>query len=119
MKKTLIICGTFLLVAVIAVVITIVLKADVSATNKEYDKNKELQELPDMTYEEFAKGMSKNLSREVQAEVDALFEEYQTANQERRNEIFTDLYYLGVYEGKEYNKEAYDKEQYDKSGNGK
>jgi len=119
MKKTLIICGTTILVAVIALITTIVLKADGSATNKEYDKSKELKELPDMTYEEFTKGMSKDLSREVLAEVDALFEEYQSADQERRNEIFTDLYYLGVYEGKEYDKEAYDKKQYDKSDYGK
>jgi len=113
MKKTLIICGTFVLVAVIALVTVIVLKADGPGTDEGYDKGEKFREMPDMTYEEFTKGMKKDLSRELKAEVDALFEEYQTADQDRRSEIFTDLYSLGVYEGKEYDKEQYDKEKSD------
>ena len=99
MKKTLIICGTIVLVAIIALAAVLVLKSD-GMDKGGYD-DKALRELPDMTYEEFTKGMSADLSREVQAEVDMLYEQYQDADQQRRAEIFRELKGLGIYEAKE------------------
>lgn len=118
MKKTLIICGSIVLAAVIVLVLVLVLKGEEPALDKKFDKGDKVYELPDMTYEEFTKGMSRTLSREVQTEVDALFEQYQSADQQRRTEIFNELFNLGVYEGKSMDKGEYDKgdkTQYDKN----
>lgn len=110
MKKTLIICGAVVLVAVIALVLVLVLKADGTGIEKEFDKGEKTRELPDMTYEEFIKGIDENLSREVRTQVDALFEEYQSAGQERRAQIFDELINLKVYKGKIDEKEWYDEQ---------
>jgi hypothetical protein len=111
MKKTLIICGTIVLAAVIALVLVVVLKADDTAAVPEkgdMEKGQKVREFVDMTYEEFTKGMDENLSYEVQTQVDALYEEYQGADQERRALIFRELLGLGVYEGKSLDKGEYD-----------
>lgn len=101
MKKTLIICGSILAVAVIAIVCIILL------TNQNQNQNEVLNDgmvmdPSEMTFEEFCMGMKKDLPQETMDEVKRLYDELQKAQEnnqiDRVSEIFEELNQLDVYD---------------------
>ena len=97
-KKTLIVCITT--IAVVTIVLVCVLIINSSKTDTE-DMDAVLMN-SDMTFEEFCDGMKEDLSDEVMAEVEQLYEEAKQAleaeDNDALNEVYEKLAKLDVYE---------------------
>ena len=97
-KKTLIVCVTT--IAVVTIVLVCVLIINSSKTDTE-DMDAVLMN-SDMTFEEFCDGMKEDLSDEVMAEVEQLYEEAKQAleaeDNDALNEVYEKLAKLDVYE---------------------
>lgn len=101
MKKTLIICGSILAVAVIAMVCIIIL-TNQNQNQTEILNGGMMMDPSEMTFEEFCMGMKKDLSPEIMEEVRRLFDEmkkaYKNNQEERIGEIYEELNKLDVYD---------------------
>lgn len=101
MKKTLIICGSILAVAIIAIVCIILLTGQ-NQNQTEMLNGTMLMDPSEMTFEEFCMGMKKDLPQETMDEVKRLYEEMQKAfedeDMDKVNDIYEQLDQLDVYD---------------------
>lgn len=92
MKKTIIIMGSLILAAIIALTLVLVLKPQ----NKRPSMLRDMQ--TDMTFEQFTKSMKSDLPSETMDEVKELFEKFKDADMEGKAEILNKLREMDVYE---------------------
>lgn len=90
MKKTIIIMGSLVLVAIIALILVIALRGGDKAAGRGGRAKMEI------TYEQFSQNLKDDLSQETLEEVEALFEELQDADTEGKAAIFKELNDMGV-----------------------
>lgn len=102
MKKTLIICGSILAVAVIALVCIMILTNQKTPNQAEMLNGGMLMDPSEMTFEEFCMGMKKDLPQETMNEVKRLYEVLQKAfedeDMDKVNEVYKELEQLDVYD---------------------
>ena len=110
-KKTIIICGTILVVVVIALVCVLVLTGKPSAEPVLSD-NPAAIGADDMTFEQFTMGMKKDLPPETMEEVKRLYEQVQEAMEEnetdKMQEAFEELNALDVFDMSMMNMDSMD-----------
>lgn len=98
-KKTIIACSSILLVAVLVLVGVFVLKGNKNKENGDLGEN-ELSYMANMTYEEFTSSMKKDLPKEVQDQVKAIYDDMMKAVKEKDakkvEELYTKVFDLDV-----------------------
>ena len=110
-KKTIIICGTILVVVVIALVCVLVLTGKPSP-EAELPGNPSVIGAEDMSFEQFTMGMKQDLPPETMDEVKRLYEQVQKAMKEndtdKMSEAFEELSALGVFDESMMNMDSMD-----------
>lgn len=90
MKKTIIIMGSLVLVAVIALTLVIALKP-------KRQQNVPIEGRLDMTFEMFTKSMKEDLSNETMDKVEELYKKFEKGDMKVKAEVLKELREMGVY----------------------
>jgi flagellar basal body-associated protein FliL len=101
-KKTLIICGSIVIVAVIVMVCIFMLQGKKNTNNMEIMDNGAFLSGSEMSFEDFCMGMKKDLPQETMDEVKRLYDAMKQAEKDkdmdRIGEIFEELAQLDVFD---------------------
>lgn len=101
-KKTLIVCGSIVIVAVIAMVCIFVLQGKKNTNNMAIMDNGMIMGGSEMSFEQFCMGMKEDLPQETMDEVKKLYDEMKQAEKDkdmdRVGEIFEELAHLDVFD---------------------
>lgn len=101
-KKILIICGSVVLVALIAMVCVFMLQGKKNTSNLESMDGNMIMDMSKLSFEDFSMGMKKDLPKETMDEVKRLYEKIIQASKDNKmdkvTELYDELFKLDVYD---------------------